>query len=154
MFIKEPEKYCSAGAILADSFRMAAVIEAKVSFLSKVHGNMAFVTKAKLGEVDPSLTGKYATPRKYRISDAVLFPMVAALRPLVDENNGKLEWGRDPYEFLDKNVEALFQTFLTYYRDEVEDKTSKRSLSGMGKDARLWQTLHAKVLAILASNRK
>jgi hypothetical protein len=153
-FLKAPDKYRGVANILGDAFRMPAVIEAKLSQLNKVHGNLAFVTKAKPGEVDPALRGKHAIVRKYRTSDAVLFPMVAALRPLIDENGGKLDWTTDPIEFLDNNIDALFQTLLSFYKDEVEDKTNKRSLSGMGKDARLWQTLHAKVLAILAKPKK
>ena len=154
MFLKDPGTYKPMADIVGDAFKLPAIVEAKLSHLGKVHGNLAFVTKAKPGEVDPVLKGRSGLTRKYRISDAVLFPMVAALRPLIDENDGRLEWVTDPIEFLNQNIEALFQTFLVYYRDEVEDKTSKRSLSGMGKDTNLWQRLHAKVLAILAKNAR
>lgn len=149
-FVESPEKYLHMSGLIGDAFRMPAILEAKLSQLPKIHGRLAFLTKAKSGEVDASLRGKHALVRKYRVSDAVLFPMVAALRPLIEEHGSKLRWMVDPIEFLDENLEALYQAFLQFYNGEVEEKNRKGSLSGMGKDARLWSVLHAKVLAILA----
>lgn len=154
LYLEQRDTYKAMSGIIADAFRMPAIVEAKIAGLSKVHGNMAFVRKAKQSEVDPALTGKYAAPRKYRIDNAVLFPVTAAIRPLIEQEGPKLQWSVDPSKFLDENVEALFQTFLSFYKQEVEDKTAKASLSGMGKDIRLWQILHAKVLAILAKPKK
>jgi len=163
LYLDDPSKYKGMSPIIASAFRMPAMVEAKLSHLPKVHGNLAFVTKAKSGEVDDSLKGQpgpvkgYQTgywERKYRISDAVLFPIVAALRPLIDTNGGKQEWVRDEMQFVNDNISALYDTFLSFYKDEVVDKTNKASLSGMGKDIRLWQILHAKVLAILAAPKR
>jgi hypothetical protein len=57
-------------------------------------------------------------------------------------------------QFLDNHIAAIFETFLSFYKDEVADKTNKSSLSGMAKDMRLWQILHAKVLAIMAAPKR
>jgi hypothetical protein len=154
-YLRNPETYKGMSKIAASVFRLPAIVESKLSHLPKVNGNLAFATRVKAGDLNHALLGQPKFTRKYRISDAVLFPMVAALRPLIEGESGKpVEWAVDPVEFLDNNIEALYQTFLNFYQDEVDDKTNKRSLSGMGKDGRLWQTLHAKVLAILAKPKK
>jgi len=162
LYLDDPSKYKGMSPIIASAFRMPAIVEAKLSHLPKVHGNLAFVTKARSGEVDDSLKGHpgpangYQTgywQRKYRISDAVLFPIVAALRPLIDSNGGKQEWVRDEVQFLEDHIPALFDTFLSFYRDEVADKTKQSVPLRDGQDMRLWQILHAKVLAILAASQ-
>ena len=154
-YLRNPESYKGMSRIVSDVFRMPAIVESKLSHLPKVNGNLAFATRVKSGDINHALRGQTKFTRKYRINDAVLFPMVAALRPLIEGESPKsLEWVIEPIEFLDAHIEAIYQTFLNFYQDEVDDKTNKRSLSGMGKDARLWQTLHAKVLAILAKPRK
>jgi AIPR protein len=150
LFLKEPDSFASMAGIVADAFRMPAIVESKLTHSKKIHGNLAFANKAKPGEIDGTLKGKPNLTRRYRISDAVLFPTVAALRPLIDDSGGKLTWRIEPVEFLDRNVETLMQAFLGYYKENVEDKTNKASLSGMGKDIGLWQTMHATVLGILA----
>jgi hypothetical protein len=154
LYLDDPNKYKAMSQIVGSAFRMPAIVEAKLSQLSKVHGNLAFVTRAKSGEVDPALKGHSTSIRKFRLSDAVLFPIVAALRPLIEMDGGKLQWTVDENQFVDDHIGALYDTFHSFYKDEVSDKTNKGSLSGMGKDARLWQLLHAKVLAILATPKR
>ena len=154
LYLANPKAYQAMGPILKTAFQMPAIIESKISRLPKINGNLAFANKVKAGDVDRSLESNNSHVRKYKISDAVVFPMVAALRPLIDSESGSQEWTIDPLDFLDENVEALYQTFLNYYQREVTDKTTKSSLSGMGKDMHLWRTLHAKVLAILAKPKR
>jgi len=163
LYLEDPSRYESMSPTILSAFRMPAIVEAKLSHLPKINGNLAFVAKAKSGEVDHSLkflpgpANGYHTgywQRKYRISDAVLFPIVSALRPLIEMDGGKQRWLRDEVQFVEDHISAIYDTFLSFYRDEVADKTKKASLSGMGKDARLWQILHAKVLAILAAPKR
>jgi hypothetical protein len=149
LYVSNPKSYLAMANILPSIFQMVPIVESKLSQSAKVNGNLAFANRAKSGEVDPSFGSKKSFVRKYRINDAVIFPMVAALRPLLDEENGKVEWVTDPVAFLDENLEAMYQTFLRFY-DDVPEKTNKNRLSGMGKDTSIWQTMHAKVLAILA----
>jgi len=154
LYLANPKSYQAMGPILKSAFQMPAIVESKISRLAKINGNLAFASKVKSGDVDRSLEAKTQHVRKYRISDAVVFPMVAALRPLIDNDGGTQSWAIDVEDFLDEHVESLYQTFLAYYQREVTDKTVKSSLSGMGKDMHLWRTLHAKVLAILAKPKK
>lgn len=154
LYLQDPSKYSCMSKIVASAFRMPAIIEAKLSQLPKIHGNMAFVTKAKSGEVDPTLKTRKPLVRKFRFSDAVLFPIVAALRPLIESESGKPQWAIDEMQFLDNHIGALCDTFLSFYKDGVADKTNKGSLSGMGKDAGLWTLLYSKVLAILAAQKR
>jgi len=153
-YLDDPSKYDAMSKIVASAFRMPAIVEAKLSQLPKVNGNLAFVTRVKSGDVNPALNGRNSLVRKFRFSDAVIFPFVSALRPLIETEGEKLQWAVDQMQFLDDHLASLYDTFLSFYKDEVTDKTNKGSLSGMGKDARLWAILHTKVLAILAAPKR
>ena len=73
---------------------------------------------------------------RYRLSKGFSMPIFAALRFLLQEKNGKLEWNVDPKKFLDKYGSTLVGQVLEAHTREYNGNPNKT-----GKSKVLWQNI-------------
>lgn len=75
---------------------------------------------------------------EYKISEAVIYPVTAALRVLVrsKKDGTVLGWREDPIKFFQKNGHKLFAHVRKFYDD------AGKSLTAIGKNSEFWGKLH------------
>jgi len=72
------------------------------------------------------------------VSEAVLYPLAAALRVLVraKPDGTIVGWRHDPVKFFRQHGHDLFEYVRRYYNEEG------KSLTALGKNPELWAKLH------------
>lgn len=73
---------------------------------------------------------------RYRLSKGFSMPIFSALRFLLEEKNGKLDWNVDPKKFLDKYGSTLVGQVLEAHTREYSGNPNKT-----GKSKVLWQNI-------------
>ncbi|WP_442637110.1 AIPR family protein [Rossellomorea marisflavi] len=72
----------------------------------------------------------------FSVPDGILLPVLASLRALVIEKEGKYKWSSDPYNYLDD----LLPKMAIIINDKL--KQTSMNPNSVGKDASLWLTLY------------
>lgn len=85
---------------------------------------------------------------RYRLSKGFSMPIFAALRFLLEEENGKLAWAVDPKKFLDKHGEIIVGQILDAHSREYASNPNKT-----GKSKVLWQNIANTVVIEQLSQR-
>jgi hypothetical protein len=144
-FVRDKGKYLALKPIMSDCFRIVDQIEVLMPDVSKSErfGNFNFVRKQKprlaasLKGVPPS-AGLDSWKSAYNVSEAVLYPLAAALRVLVraKPDGTIVGWRHDPVKFFRQHGHDLFEYVRRYYNEEG------KSLTALGKNPELWAKLH------------
>jgi hypothetical protein len=144
-FVKSKASYLALKPIMAECFRLPDQIEVILPEVSgsERFGNFNFVRKQK-PSVAPSMknvpTNGVADNWRsgYNVSEAVLYPLAAALRVLVraKPDGTVLGWRQDPVKFFKANGGELFDFVRKYYEGAA------KSLTALGKNSEFWAKLH------------
>jgi hypothetical protein len=145
-FVKNKSHYLALRPIMAECFRLVDKVEVLLPRVSgsERFGGFNFATKRKKPRLAPSLvkapslTGTEDWKSSCDISEAVLFPLSAALRVLVraKADGTVLGWRQDPAKFFSANGRELFEQVRKYYDD------SGKSITALGKNSEFWTKLH------------
>jgi len=144
-FVSNKGKYLALRPIMADCFRLVDEVEVlmpEISGSERFRGfNFARKQKARLSAALKGVPANGIVDNwksTCSISEAVLYPMAAALRVLVRSraDGTILGWRQDPVKFFEQNGRDLFECVRKYYNDEG------KSLTALGKNAELWAKLH------------
>ena len=55
----------------------------------------------------------YKQPTEYRFGEGFIYPLVYALKALIKNNDGKVEWRTDPRVFLEKNLVDIMKSYIS-----------------------------------------
>ena len=87
-----------------------------------------------------ALTKFYHHDRGYVTPNGILFPILGALRALLEEKDGVYCWKKNPFEILDKVGPELVATTIDRYRSYVSNPNA------VGKDIGNWTLLYMRVM--------
>jgi hypothetical protein len=83
---------------------------------------------------------------EYRIPSSFIYPILAALRPLVECDNGSCKWSEDPIKFYESIKDELVARL-------GEQALEFRNPTKLGKDNATWGRCHDLVLLELSENK-
>jgi hypothetical protein len=148
-YLNNKDAYLALAPIMADCFRLPDQIEFLLPSVSKSPKFGAFNfarAKQKSAASKPAASLKGLAPlngfknwnAEYTVSEAVIYPIAAALRVLVrvKKDGTIVGWREDPLKFFQSNGTKLFGLVRKYY-----DEAGK-SLTALGKDSEFWGKLH------------
>jgi len=110
--------------------------EAGMSHVGKINGvekTRGRGSKRKAVQITLPFTGEVVG---YRLSKGFSMPVFAALRFLLIEKEGKMEWATEPKKFLDDHAGKLFQKIFEAHQKEYGSNPNKT-----GKSTVLWQNI-------------
>jgi len=145
LYLQNKRQYLALRPILIDCFRLSDQLEVLIPLVSgsERFGNYKFAPPQK-PRVPPSLAGVPTNgavkswTSEYQVSPAVVFPMAAALRVLIQgrKDGSVTGWRQDPVKFFLKNGAEMFD----YLKDAYNNWN--KNLNALGKDAKLWSDLY------------
>lgn len=81
----------------------------------------------------------YSHPERHLSPNGFIFPILGAMRALLEEKDGVYNWIADPFEILDKVGPDLVYTVVD------RSRTLGNNPAQVGKDSGTWQTLYMRV---------
>ena len=129
--------------IMIDIFKLYDHLECNMATYYKVatpggkYGSIKGVVTAKDGKSYHSKF--YGTNMVHQTAKGLIYPVIAAFRALVIEENGKYGWICDPYEVMDNVGPVLVSSIIERLR------ANGNNPNAVGKDTQQWRTLFQSV---------
>jgi hypothetical protein len=153
-YVANEPTYLAMANIAEQVFALPDLVECLLPTFAPKYSKLAtktFLSPRKTPKSYKTLPAKYKAD--WDVSQAVVFPVTAALRALVDPKTGNWRKGLTPEAFLKQYGEILWEKVDDNYGEYVGSIGKKLSgtLTGLGKDRRFWEEMYSTVAQLATS---